>query len=152
MLDFEIFGFTPFKFMLTMVSDVSLWTLIFGGLIIMLLLSYANKLGVFHLVGSLIRFVIKTVRNIIATIWFVISQGYMLIMFHVDSRNKNYDSAEYWATRKLTIEGIKCIDFTGTQPLLIQHAKAVSFLIEKVLIIKRVINNILNKVFFVTKP
>lgn len=151
MLDFEIGGCTPFKFIVSTLSDVSLWSLIFGGFIIILLLRFLHKLGIFRLLGLLICFVFDTIKKAIIALWFVISQSYMMIMFHLDSAKNNYNSAEYWATRKLTVAGIKAVDSTGTQPLLIKHVKAVDYIILSALIVKRVVGNILYRVYSTTK-
>lgn len=152
MLDFEIGGLTPFKFIVSTFSDTSMWSLIIGALIIFALLRLLYNMGLFHGIGSLICFVIKSVKKIIYASWFIIAQSYMMLMFYRDSKENNYNSAEYWPTRRLTIEGIKAIDSTGTQPLLIKHVKIVNYILLGILVPKRICGNIIYRISMITKP
>lgn len=151
MLEFKIFGITPIKALVSLVSDANLWEVLLGLLVIAFVLRFLHNLKVFHFVGFLLASAIVIVQVTIRGTWFVISQTYMMSMFYIDSKNKHYNTAEYWSSRKLTVEGIKAIDSTGTQKLLIKHCKVVEHIILWALIAKRVVGNIKYKVFAVTK-
>ena len=141
--DFELFGITPFRGILSLVGSENFLAIIIGFSIICFIIKKMFGKNAIILPIKLLKLSFKTCYKLAKIIVLAVGDLYMFILLSKDSKAKNYEYAEFWEKRTLTNKGIVSVDITGAQPLLIKHPKFIGKTIEVAVSIHRVTSNIL---------
>ena len=142
-MEFRIFGITPFRGLFTLLTSVGFWSVLLGTGIIAFIIFRIFGQTFFIIIGKILGIFFNLIKKVCNYICFVIKESYFMIMFKLYSKEHEVDTVEFWAKRKLTKEGIYSEDTTGVESVLIKHPMVIGKIISYFTISKRAISNIL---------
>lgn len=140
--NFKIFGCTPFKFIWGALTDVGTWTGIWAIIIIAVMLSVARKFGLIKFIADIVNIGLKIIITMFTIIKTVIIESYLLILMNIDAKKNCYDLADYWSSRKITADGVKCCNFRQTNNRLIKHPKLIMDIMYPFLVGYKIFRNV----------
>lgn len=125
MLDFNIFGFHPFRAIYRGIFEGSLLVLLFRLVVIVFLCKLLYQTGVFYIMGCVIKTIYNCIKKAVKLFCKLVIVTYSLALIYFDAKKKAYNISEYWSRRAINTLGVSFEHVSGADNVTIAHPKYV---------------------------